>query len=258
MATELDLDQHLAGLNDAIRRGADAARAAGLGAAVPSCPRWDVRELVAHVGMVHRWARAHLLGQADAVGSGADLKEEGRHAADPVRWWQDGAAAFDAAVRTVDDDVVALVFLRDAPPPRRFWARRQCHEATIHAVDALAAQLGRLPSPTESGIAETIALDGIDELLTGFLTRGKKLATEHPKLLGVRTDDDRQPSWTVALGPSSAMTERHAPGAAPEADEVIVGSAVGLYLALWNRGTEISGDEATLEWWRRVAQIRWS
>ena len=32
-------------------------------------------------------------------------------------------------------DLEAFVFLNDAPAPRQFWARRQCHETTIHAVD---------------------------------------------------------------------------------------------------------------------------
>lgn len=257
MATTLDLARHLDGLAAAVARGVDAARRAGLDAAVPPCPRWDVRDLVGHVGMVHRWAAANLRGTADAIGSGAELTEEGRRDPDPPQWWQDGADELIATLREVDDEVDAWVFLRDAPPPRRFWARRQCHEAAIHSVDALAARLGRLPTADEAGIDDDLALDGIDELLAGFLTRGKKLAIDQPKVLGVRPDDAAE-AWTISLGPDSPVTLRHPDGLPDGVDETISGSAVELYLALWNRGDQIRGDAATLDWWRNVARVRWS
>ena len=69
------------------------------------------------------------------------------------------------------------MFLADAPSPRCFWARRQCHETTIHAVDALSASLGRYPVAADaSWIGTELALDGIDELLTGFLPRPRVAA----------------------------------------------------------------------------------
>ena len=257
MATELTIDDHLAGLAAAVARGGAAARAAGLAATVPTCPAWDVRELVAHVGMVHRWAAAHLDGRGDEIGSGAAVKREGRESPDPVAWWAEGAEELEAVLRAVPDDVAAMVFLHDAPPPRRFWARRQCHEATIHAVDAQAAQLGRAPTAAESGLDEALALDGLDELLTGFLTRGRKLAVDEARTLAVRPDG-AGPSWTLTLSSGPAVAVRHPPGTDVVADDVLTGPAVALYLALWNRGDEIDGDAATVTWWREVARIRWS
>ena len=62
----------------------------------------------------------------------------------------------------------------------------------------------------------------------------------------------------MTLSPRSAVTVRHPPGTAVDADHALTGSAVGLYLALWNRGDEIEGDDATVTWWREVARIRWS
>ncbi|MFJ7770051.1 maleylpyruvate isomerase N-terminal domain-containing protein [Streptomyces sp. NPDC097107] len=35
---------------------ASAAEAAGVDAKVPTCPGWQVRDLLRHTGMVHRWA----------------------------------------------------------------------------------------------------------------------------------------------------------------------------------------------------------
>ena len=83
-----------------------------------------------------------------------------------------------------------MVFLKDAPPPRRFWARRQAHETTIHSVDAVAAALGRWPTASDVTIDPVLAADGIDELLTGFITRGKgRLHTAEPY---TRADQDRR------------------------------------------------------------------
>src|ERR1051326_790516 len=50
----------VAGYIGALRREGEllaaAAERAGMGAAVPSCPDWTVRDLLKHTGYVHRWA----------------------------------------------------------------------------------------------------------------------------------------------------------------------------------------------------------
>ena len=58
MEQPLDLGGHLAGIRDAVDAFATQAASAGLGAPVPTTPDWDVRRLVAHQGLVHRWATA--------------------------------------------------------------------------------------------------------------------------------------------------------------------------------------------------------
>ena len=90
------------------------------------------------------------------------------------------------------------MFLADAGTPREFWARRQCHETTIHAVDAAAAYLGRFPRAADvSWISEEVALDGIDELLTGFVPRPRsRLRSPEPHRIVVVPDaGDR--AWTA-------------------------------------------------------------
>ena len=62
MATDLPLAAHLEGLRTALVAFVRYAERAGLRAAVPTCPDWDVRALVAHQGMVHRWATAIVRG----------------------------------------------------------------------------------------------------------------------------------------------------------------------------------------------------
>src|SRR5947199_201094 len=48
------------------------ARQGPLDARVPGCPGWDVARLTSHVGRVHRWATASIVGRAepDSIGSG--------------------------------------------------------------------------------------------------------------------------------------------------------------------------------------------
>ncbi len=74
----MQLEQHLDGLRRAVDAFAGSAEAAGLEAAVPTTPDWDVRRLVAHQGMVHRWATGHLLGAAGRPGRGGAGGARGR------------------------------------------------------------------------------------------------------------------------------------------------------------------------------------
>ncbi|WP_205856188.1 maleylpyruvate isomerase N-terminal domain-containing protein, partial [Phytoactinopolyspora endophytica] len=65
MPTHLSFDDHIQALVASGARLRDAAARAGIGAAVPTCPGWNVTDLVAHQSMVHRWAAANLRGEKD-------------------------------------------------------------------------------------------------------------------------------------------------------------------------------------------------
>ena len=254
MPTLLRLDDHLGAL---VRSGAalgEAAAAAGLAATVPTCPAWDVTELVVHQGMVHRWAAANLRGERDHD-TAASLAE-GKAAASLLDWYTQGLAALVDTVRATAEDAEAMVFLRDAPPPRRFWARRQAHETTIHSVDAIAARLGRWPTAADVAIDPVLAADGIDELLLGFITRGKgRLHTAEPCTVLIRTDDTGH-AWTLRISDGPILTT---PGAVEGPEVVFSGTAVQLYLSLWNRADEITtnGRADLLDQWRKQLRIRW-
>jgi uncharacterized protein (TIGR03083 family) len=255
MPTHLSVDEHLTGLRRAGETLRAAAATAGLATKVPTCPAWDVAELVTHQGMVHRWAAANLRGEADhdTAASVANAKT----AADLLAWFGEGLEALMATIPATPDDVKALVFLKDAPPPRRFWARRQAHETAIHAVDAVSATLGRWPNSSDVSIDTSLAADGVDELLTGFITRGKgKLHTERPTTLLVRAVDTGH-AWTLQLGDGPVVTTV---GETATPDAVFSGTAVQLYLALWNRSEDFTADGPAdlLEQWRSSVRVRWS
>jgi uncharacterized protein (TIGR03083 family) len=255
MPTLLRLDEHLAAL---VRGGAalrQAAVAAGLDAKVPTCPAWDVTELVLHQGMVHRWAAANLRGERDHDTAAAQA--EGRAAASLLDWYWKGLADLVDTVRATAEDAEATVFLRDAPPPRRFWARRQAHETTIHSVDAISALCRRWPTSADVEVDPVLAADGIDELLMGFITRGKgRLHTAGPYTVLIRTDDTGH-AWTLRISDGPIVA---APGAIERPEVVFSGTAVQLYLSLWNRADEITtnGRSDLIDQWRKHIRIRWS
>jgi uncharacterized protein (TIGR03083 family) len=255
MPTLLSLDDHLAGL---ARNGValrDAAAAAGLGTAVPTCPAWDVTQLVIHQGMVHRWAAANLRGETDH--STSDSTAQGQAAPDVLAWYGDGLTALIETVRTTPADAEAMVFLRDAPPPRQFWARRQCHETTMHSIDAISATRGRWPTAAEVSLDPLLAADGIDELLTGFITRGQgKLHATEPYLIQVQAADTGH-AWTVRVSDGPIVTTV---GQSAQPDVVFSGTAGQLYLSLWNRAEEINvdGPPDVLDQWRSQVRVSWS
>ncbi|GGO88311.1 hypothetical protein GCM10011584_14980 [Nocardioides phosphati] len=254
MPTSLTFAAHLDGLREALLAFTRYADRAGLRAGVPTCPEWDVRALIAHQGMVHRWAAGLLAGQSKET---AALEREGRSAVDPVEWLRDGAIDLAAALTRAPETVAAPVFLKDAPPPRAFWARRQCHETTIHAVDAMAAAYGGAPEPAQTWVGVDLALDGIDELLCGFLPRPKStLRTATPVVFAVRPDEGEQ-AWVVRVTEEPAVTTavgRDDP-ALDAADVQVRGGAVDLYLRLWNRAP-VSADDG-LELWREKSRVVW-
>ena len=255
MPSLLSLDDHLGAL---VRSGTvlgEAAAAAGPEAKVPTCPAWNVTKLVLHQGMVHRWAAANLRGERDH--DTAASQAEGKAAASLLDWYTQGLASLVDTVRATPEDARAMVFLRDAPPPRRFWARRQAHETTIHSVDAIAARLGRWPTAADVAIDPLLAADGIDELLMGFITRGKgRLHAAEPYRLLVRTDDTGH-AWTLRLGDGPILTT---PGAIERPEVVFSGTAVELYVSLWNRadGITVNGRSDLLGQWGKQIRIRWS
>ena len=255
MPTQLSLDEHVEAL---VRSGAalrEAAAAAGLDAKVPTCPAWDVTKLVIHQGMVHRWAAANL--RRDRDHDTAASQAQARAAADLLGWYSDGLAALVGTVHATAEDAKAMVFLNDAPPPRRFWARRQAHETTIHSVDAISAALGRWPAASDVDIDPRVAADGIDELLTGFITRGKgKLHAAAPYTVLVRAEDTGH-AWTVRISDGPVVTTPGEPGEPPDVE--FGGTAVQLYLSLWNRADEITtnGRPDIVEQWRSHVRVRW-
>jgi uncharacterized protein (TIGR03083 family) len=148
---------------------AAAAERAGMGAAVPSCPGWAVRDLLKHTGYVHRWATGFVAGgpgRPPGDASEAEILSQGPGDAELPGWFCEGHAALVRALSEAPPDLDCWAFLA-APSPLAFWARRQAHETAIHRVDAEQAA-GRASAPA---FEPAFAADGVDELIMGLLAR---------------------------------------------------------------------------------------
>ncbi|MGH8962248.1 MAG: maleylpyruvate isomerase family mycothiol-dependent enzyme [Jatrophihabitantaceae bacterium] len=240
----MEVPEHL----DALRADgpllAAAAERAGWDARVPATD-WNVRELVTHVGGVHRWA-------ADIVASGGDSFDTEAGGAvgtavpddELLDWFRDGHAALVRTLRAAPADLDCATFL-PAPSPLAFWARRQAHETAIHRADAERASGD--PTPYRADFAQ----DGMAELLLGFAAR-KGNAVESPATISLAAIDG--PSWLITFG-DGRICAREDGG---PADATIIGTSSEVYSWLWNRPSEVQiegyGEVAAL--WRAV-RIRW-
>jgi uncharacterized protein (TIGR03083 family) len=248
----LSFEEHVVVLQSSGSRLLALAVEAGLHAPVRTCAAWDARALVAHQTMVHRWATAHVRGEdPEAVPNQTWIRSS---VDDLPAYYTEGLEALVAALQAAPPDLQAMRFLNDAPPPREFWARRQAHETTVHMVDALAAARGDVPSTAEVDIDGPVAADGIDELLCGFFTRGKLKLYDGDEYALVVECSDVARRWVLRVGPSLTVE------ADGSGDATIAGTAAGLYLALWNRGSDVTveGRPDVLDRWRQTQQVRWS
>jgi uncharacterized protein (TIGR03083 family) len=235
--SDADID-HLGRLGEATTRFASLVREAAGDEPVPACEPWLVRDLVEHVGTMHRWAAAIAL-------SGQRLADpEPLVAGDPADWYAGTAAALVAALRAVDPSEPVPNFSR-IDETAAFWPRRQLFETTVHVVDLLQA-LGRDESQWE--VPTDLAADGVDEVLRVFFPRMTARGERPDVRSRIRlTADDVGRSWVV--GPGDGETGppvQLADGS--DADASVTGSASDLFLALWHRvpreRLRFQGDDA--------------
>ncbi|SRR6266498_2453051 len=250
----MEVVEHVAALRGDGALLAEAASGAGLDAPVPYCPSWRVRNLVGHIGGVHRWAAAYVDGARPRP---MDDEDERRIMAPPdddgalADWFVEGHAHLVKTLEAAPADLACWSFL-PAPSPLAFWARRQAHETAIHRADAQGAGGPVTPFPP------LFAADGLDELLWGFASRRNgRLRADPPRRLHLHATDTGA-DWLVRVEPDRIAVSREA----GDADWSVRGPASDLYLLLWNRlgtdGLEVHGDPAMLDLWRKSVRVRWS
>lgn len=232
---------------------AAAAERAGTDAKVPTCPGWQVGDLLRHTGTVHRWAAAHIAERRmtpNRPDSPPDLDGGAL-----LAWFREGHRTLVGTLTSAPPDVECWTFM-PAPSPLAFWTRRQAHETAVHRVDAESA-LGTASTP----LAPDFATDGIDELLLGFHARPKsQVRTDEPRVLRVRATDRDDAVWTVRLTSEPPAAERvtaQAELVGQDADCEVTGPAAALYLALWNRQPfpAVSGDPALAALWQEKSAV---
>jgi uncharacterized protein (TIGR03083 family) len=255
----MEIAEHITIVGQEAKFLAEAAERGGLDADVETCPGWDIRELLRHLGMIHLWAAGHVAERQDASW-GDDLAEFTRFWPELGTFWPDDDRLINwylqtnaNLVRTLESaplDVECWTFL-PAPTPLAMWARRQAHETAVHRFDAEHA------AGTPVGFDPVFASDGIDELLAGFAPRKPGFPVDSPTSVLVHAvdTDDR---WHVTLAPDGISTERRD----GPAEAVLTGDASDLYLNLWNRTGDstvtLEGDPGVLTTWHSNMRVRWS
>ena len=255
----LPIDGYLTALDRETGRFRDCLADAEPGTPVPSCPDWDVDDLLWHLGgevqAFWSWVIAHRPGTPDGW-------------SEPTR--PDGRMALLGALGAAHEDLVTGLRAADpaeeawswAADPRlhtvRFTVRRQAHEALIHRVDAELAVGERTPLDPD------LATDGIVECLEWMY--GEHPSWGHFEDDGARvvveaTDTGRR--VLVGLGRFTGYDPEEGedvdqddlrvldpalPDAGPESHARIAGTAEQVDLWLWGRGPVddlvIAGDEA--------------
>jgi len=246
----VEIAEHVAALRQDGELMAKAAAAVAPDAAIPTCPEWTMRDLVLHQGQVHRWATANVATPSTAPADAGKATGPAPEDAGLVEWFRVGCHTLIDTLERADPDVQCWTFMA-APTPLAFWARRQCHETGIHRADAESA------SGSIAAFSPPVAADGIDELLTGFITRpGGRLRSDSLRTLLVRATDTNDDDWLVRIA-DTVETER----AGGPADCTLSGSASDLHLFLWNRAgldsIVVDGDPSLLRVWRDSVTIRW-
>lgn len=249
----MKIAEHIRTLDAEGRLLADAAQEAGTGAPVPTCPGWQVRDLLGHTAMVHTWAAAFVTeGHTSDVPDAGVPDLDGPELLDRFRA---GHRLLVEALERAPQDLECWAFFA-APSPLAFWARRQAHETTIHRVDAESARGGPL-----SPVASDHAVDGVDELLRGFHARPKsRVRTDVPRTLRVRATDTGS-AWTVRLSTEPPATVREEDGSSvlPPVECELSATAQELYLTLWNRlpltALTVTGDRDLARLWRENSSV---
>jgi uncharacterized protein (TIGR03083 family) len=223
---------------------------------VPSCPGWNVGQLLRHLGGVQRWATAVVSARATEPVQEQPRDYSAYASEDPAvigPWLAEGAERLADTLRDAGPDTP--LWTPVAGGSTNFYARRFTHEALIHRSDATLA-LGAVFT-----VDQDVALDAIDEWM---------------ELSSLPMHFDVHPRMRELLG-SGRTLHLHATDSAPEASAEwvvdLTGDVIGwrrahekaavavrgpltdLLLIIYKRrpargdGIEILGDAQLLDFW---------
>ncbi|MEV8633666.1 maleylpyruvate isomerase family mycothiol-dependent enzyme [Streptosporangium sp. NPDC051023] len=230
---------------------------ADLTAPVPSCPDWNLGQLLRHIGYGHRWAEEIVRTRAAGPPSDEPLRDLSGHTdEDPAEldpWLAEGAAQLADTLRTAGPG--AEVWVPLPGEGTTFWARRFAHETAIHRADAA------LAAGVEFTLEKEVALDTLNEWMElGSLPQMFEFHPERRELLGPgRTihlhATDVEPGagaeWLVDLTGDVIVCRR----AHEKAAVAVRGPLTSLLLVVYRRrpargeGIDVTGDAQLLDFW---------
>jgi uncharacterized protein (TIGR03083 family) len=219
---------------DCLRREGAAFRAAVspevLGSQVPSCPEWNVEQLVAHVGEVYRFHAAHLVRGVTTPPEDEDpIPPTGPAVLD---WWDESFRLAVAALESTAPDAPAWNWSIQEKVAK-FWFRRFANETAIHRWDAELAAGAALAEPVDT----RLAIDGVDEAFDTFLASGHRAGPLTLRGVVTLRATDADAHWAVRLrGEGMSLLDTNTVfDDPPHAQTAVSGNASDLLLALWGR-----------------------
>ncbi|WP_406152590.1 maleylpyruvate isomerase family mycothiol-dependent enzyme [Streptomyces sp. NBC_01023] len=231
-----------------------------LTAPVPSCPGWNLGQLLTHLGEAHRWADEIVRTKAVQPPSDRALRDlspvSGAGPEGTGAWLADGAERLAATLREAGPDAKLWSPVSGADGRTGFYARRMAHETLIHRADAT------LAVGTEFTAGEEVAVDAFDEWLElGSLPQLFDIHPEQRELLGpgrtlhfhaTDTGPQARAAWLVDLTGETVVWRR----AHEKAAVAVRGPLTELLLVLYRRrsphseGIEVLGDGQLLDFWQ--------
>ena len=206
----------------------------GLDAPVPWVPAWRARDLIGHLGTVHRWATTILrAGSTEPPPPGATQTPPAD--GNLLDWYETGLVELVATLRTTPPDAPAWHMSPAADKVAASWARRQAHELAVHRMD-LETAAGTPHAPLDAELAE----DGVDELLGVVVPRWahtEPLVSADATVGITCTDTGR--TWSVRIARGVVTV---AAGRSGSEDAHVHGPATALLLHLWGRPGDVTVD----------------
>jgi uncharacterized protein (TIGR03083 family) len=222
---------------------------------VPSCPGWNVGQLLRHLGGAQRWAEATVRTRATGPLPDNHFRDLSAYTDDDPAvlgpWLVESAAQLADTLRGAGPD--AQVWTPVPGGTTKFYARRFAHETVIHRADAT------LVIGAEFTLDEEVALDAIDEWMElGSLPMHFEVHPWMRELLGPgrtlhfhATDTEVAAEWLIDLTGDAIVWRRGHEKAAV----AVRGPLTDLLLVIYKRrlargdGIEIIGDVQLLDFW---------
>ncbi|MCW2572631.1 MAG: maleylpyruvate isomerase family mycothiol-dependent enzyme [Frankiales bacterium] len=163
---------------------------------VAGCPGWTLRDLVEHLGSVHRWATG-------IVRTGEAQREQEHVVDDLAGWFAAGAAELIETLAAADPAAACWSFTTDQTAG--FWVRRQALETVVHRWDAERV----LGEPRR--VDPALAAEGITEVVELMTPRQVRLGRLPPLESSIELRaTDTGGSWSLGEGSASGSAEARA------------------------------------------------
>jgi uncharacterized protein (TIGR03083 family) len=206
------------------------------GLTVPTCPEWQARDLVGHMGQAPRWASGIVrTRQPDAYPD--PLAAEPGPPGQWARWLDEGVQELADAIAGTGLDTPVWTPIGERPAA--FWLRRMLCDLTVHRADA--ARTAGTVYEVDPELAAEVITEGLE-----FLNGIKASPGDGATLLLVAEAGE---TWLITRTPSGSIFT----GAGTDADVVATGPAGDLMLMLTRRipvdDVKITGDRAVLQQW---------